>query len=136
MRISALARRAAASAVVAGGLAIVQAGSAFACWEWCGEDPPLTINTVNGPVTVSVWDYARGPQYLPNVHQAQLSYTTETIRLDGDRTATLVRIEDTIPSHGSKFETRALVSYQGRQLAAVDGHSGQPIRLTFILPNA
>ena len=133
-----LVRRGAAAASIATGLVLLQAVTALACWEWCGEDPLVAIVTPSGQsVAVNVNDYARGLDHAAQLKQATFEYTTQTIAGGSQRPVTLVHLEDTIPSAGAeRFPTRAVVFYNGQQLAAVDGISGRPMHLTFIIPVA
>lgn len=128
-------RRFVVSVLVGGTLALVQIVNVFACLEWCGEDPPVTVVTPQGhSVVVHVTDYALGLQFAPQLARAQISYTVEAKEVGGVD-GTWVSMRDTIPSGSlGGFRTAADVSYLGARLDRTTGHSDHTMRLGFFIP--
>lgn len=119
--------------------------------EWCEEDPPVVIYTPGGSaVVVYVTNGANGPEHLPALATAKISYTARPIK--GER-ATQVTMEVLIPGDpfDSQFRTRSVVTETppiaptpvsspdpgpvagSTILDAAYGYSGQVTRLGFKL---
>lgn len=116
-------------------VAVTQATTASAAFEWCQDDPPVSIVTPGGQtVTVFVTDHARGRQHLGQLAHASFDYTVEPADVGG-HPGTMVHLRDTIPTGaGEPFIVRATLSYGGALQAHADGHSGHPMHLNFFVP--
>lgn len=112
-------------------------GKAAAIAVWCEDDPPVVIETpAGGLVTVWVTNGVLGVEHLPAAQLARISYSVESI---SGGTATRVTMGVVIPGDlfASRFATRSVVSTLpargGTVLADADGHSGESMRLKFVL---
>ena len=105
--------------------------------QWCDVDPALLVTTPAGKqVVVYLTNGALGLEHQAAVQTASVTYTVRSV---AGRTATLVRVEVTVPddAFGSAFPTRTKASSgpqaTGTVYASTSGVSGQPMRLDFTL---
>lgn len=123
-----------AAAVAVGALA-AQVAPAGAAWEYCDWDPPVTITTPSGNVSVLYVDVRT--QSLVQPGEGMASATTQRAYSDTGAPVTKVSIQVWVPAIGAATATSDLVSTgpngTGAVYAIVPGVTGQTATITFTL---